>query len=169
MVMVTSQELKNEVEIYIKTTKVKYMETTSQMQKKIQDIDWQFLIGQALHITKLKSRDDRVLFTYPIGFGKNKDAFDKIIQADPEFINNLNELIMLKGCSHKWVMKDKKIEALEINTYIDVEELNRPNFFKTWETISSVSIHVERKVGIKMNPQSIKPTDLDTLDKSMYG
>ena len=84
-------------------------------------------------------------------------------------IPDLDGFLILKGCSHKWVMKDKKIEALEINTYVDVQELNRPNFFKTWETISSVSIHVGRKVGIKMNPQSIKPTDLDTSDKSMYG
>jgi len=169
MIMVTSQELKNEIEIYIKTTKVKYKETTVQIQQKNQDIDWQFLIGQALHITKLNSRDDRILFTYPIGLGKSIDVFNKLIQTEPEFINNLNELIMLKDCSHKWIKKDDKIEALEISTYVDIEELNRPNFFKIWERISLVSNHIGRKIGIKINPQLIKPTDVDASDKSMYG
>ena len=169
MIMVTSQELKNEIEIYIKTTKVKYEETTVQIQQKNQDIDWQFLIGQALHITKLNSRDDRILFTYPIGLGKSIDVFNKLIQTEPEFINNLNELIMLKDCSHKWIKKDNKIEALEINTYVDIEELNRPYFFKIWERISLVSNHISRKIGIRINPQLIKPTDVDASDKSMYG
>jgi len=47
----TSSQLKNIVEDWIKTTNVKYKDTTKIMQEKSSILDWQFVAGEALNVT----------------------------------------------------------------------------------------------------------------------
>jgi len=165
----TSDQLKNMVLDYVKLTGVTYRETTTQIQQQYTDVEWQFLIGTALYITKLKSRDDRINFHYEIGISpQHKDGFQKIIEDEPEFINSLNELVILQDCSPRLVEEGNDIKGLEISSYVDVEELNRPNFYKKWEQVNLIANHIIRKIQIKINPKS-KPTNTGTSTQSPYG
>lgn len=165
----TSEQLKNMVEDYIKTTGIKYQETTSLIQKQDPKVQWQFVIGKGLHITKHESRDDRFSFHYGIGISpEHKDGFKKILENEPEFINSLFEIAILQDCSARYVTKGNEPGGIEISSYIDVEELNRPNFYKQWDRVNSLSHHLIRKIQIKINPKS-KPTDTGTSTQSPYG
>ena len=165
----TPDQLKNIVEDYIKTTGVKYQETTVQAQQQVSDIEWQFVIGKGLHITKQKSRDDRIIFHYGIGISpQHKEEFKKILENEPEFINSLFELAILQECSARMISEGNEPKGIEISSYIDVEELNRPNFFKEWDLVNALTNHLVRKIQIKINPKS-KPSDVGTSTQSMYG
>jgi len=163
----TSNQIKNMVEDYIKLTTVKYQDSTALVQKQSPTVEWQFIIGKALHITKMKNRDDRIIFSYGVGIApQHKDAFKNL---DPEFLNGLNETIILQDCTPKWINENNEIKGVEISSYIDVEEFNRPNFFKTWDRVNSLGNHILRKIVIRISPQTAKPTDSDTSTQSMYG
>ena len=168
--MKTSAQLKNMVEDYIKLTPVKYQDSTALVQKQNPEVEWQFIIGQALHVTKIKNRDDRITFSYGVGISPvHKESFKKLMQSEPEFINGLNEMIMMRGCITKWVEENNEIKGVEISTYIDEQEFNRPNFYETWDRVNSLGNHIARTIGIKINPTAEKPTDSDTSSQSMYG
>ena len=141
----TSDQLKNMVLDYVKLTGVTYRDTTTQTQQQYTDVEWQFLIGTALYITKLKSRDDRINFHYEIGISpQHKDGFQKIIEDEPDFINSLNELVILQDCSPRWVKEGNDITGLEISSYVDVEELN-PRKILVYDTRSRKVEFIERK------------------------
>jgi len=165
----TPDQLKNIVEEYIKTTKIKYQETTSQVQQQDPKIQWQFIIGKGLAITKHESRDDRITIQYGIGISpEHKDGFKKILENEPEFINSLLEIAMLQDCSARLIAEGNETKGIGVSSYIDVEELNRPNFYKQWDRVNSLSNHLIRKIQIKINPKS-KPTDTGTSTQSPYG
>jgi len=164
----TPDQLKNMVEEYIKTTPVKYQESTSKIQQQDPKIQWQFIIGRGLHITKHESRDDRIAFHYGIGISpEHMDGFKKILENEPEFLNDLFEIAILQDCSARLVTEGNEPKGIEISTYIDVEELNRPNFFKLWDRVNGLSNHLIRKIQIKINPKS-QPTDTGTSTQSPY-
>jgi len=165
----TPDQLKNIVEEYIKTTRIKYQETTSQVQQQDPKIQWHFIIGKGLAITKHESRDDRISFQYGIGISaEHKDGFKKILENEPEFINSLFEIAMLQDCSARLISEGNETKGIGVSSYIDVEELNRPNFYKQWDRVNSLSNHLIRKIQIKINPKS-KPTDTGTSTQSPYG
>jgi len=165
----TPDQLKNIVEEYIKTTKVKYQETTSTIQQKIPQIQWQFVIGKGLLVTKHEARDDRITFHYGVGIApQHMDEFKKILANEPEFINSLFELAMIRECNIRLVSEANEPKGIEISSYIDEEELSRPNFFKEWDRVNSLSNHILRKIQIKINPKS-KATDTGTSTQSPYG
>ena len=162
----TSDQLKNMVEDYIKLTTVKYQDSTALAQKQVPTVEWQFIIGKALHVTKIKNRDDRITFSYGVGIAlQHRDAFKNL---DPEFINGLNEIIILQDCTPKGVNENNEIKGVEISTYIDQEEFNRANFFKMWDRVNSLGNHILRKIVIKISPQTAKPADSDASTQSMY-
>ena len=164
----TPDQLKNMTEDYIKTTGVKYQDTTSKIQEKNKDVQWQFLIGQALHATKMASRDDRIYLHFSAGFPKEMTEGFKQLgdKGRAEFINEVNEFLISVGLQYKWTVEDKQIVGLEISAYIDVEEFDRPTFFKVWDNIMSTSNHINRKIALKTLPEQVK--DPDTSRKAMY-
>jgi len=92
--------MKNMIEEYIKMTPVKYQDTTSHYDNKI--VEWQYLIGQALHVTKLTGREDRINIHYAISISdKDYEQFKEVVLSDNEFGNSLNELVILQGFSPK--------------------------------------------------------------------
>ena len=165
----TPEQLKHIIEDYIISTGVNYQNSTVEVQKIYPDVQWQFLIDSALHVTKLKSRDDRINFHYVIEISQqHQEDFEKIMNTEPEFVNSLNELIILKDCFPRWVEESNGIKEFEISTYIDIDELNRPNFYKTWDRVTLLANHLAQKIQIKINPKSAKPTDSDSSTMSMY-
>jgi len=164
----TPDQLKNMTEDYIKTTGVKYQDSTSLIQEKNKDIQWQFLVGQALHITKRASRDDRIFLHFASGFSKEMiEGFNQLgDKGRAEFINEVNEFLILVGLQNNWMLKDKQIIGLEVRAYIDAEEFDRPMFFKVWDNVMSTSNHINRKIALKTLPEQIK--DSDTRSKAMY-
>ncbi len=165
----TPDQLKNMVEDYIKITGVKYQDTTTLIQQKVPQIQWQFVIAPGLHVSKHESRDDRITFVYGIGIApEHKEDFKKFLENEPEFINSLFELSILQDCSARVVSEENQAKGIEISTYLDVDELNRPNFYKTWDRVNSLSNHLIRKIQMKINPKT-KPTDTGTSTQSPYG
>ncbi len=167
----TSEQLKNMAEDYIKITNTKYQNSTDQIREKNSDVDWQFVVGPSLHITMMKKRPDRILIHISVGFKEeDQKGVNQLALSDPEFINSINEIIMLSGFTHQWIKnKEGAITGININTYIDSEDFVRPSFYKEWDKLMSLQNHMARKIGIKLNPQQSKPTDSDTAGKSMYG
>jgi len=167
----TSDQLKNMTEEFMKITGVEYKDNTEKSQEKNPQIDWQFVLGKNIIITVVKKRADRVNFLSALRFSENdQKGINQLLQDEPEFINSINELFVLKDCTHQW-RKDKegKITGINLNSYVDSEAYNRPNFFKELDKLILVQNHMSRKLGIKLNPKQVKPTDADTSEKSMYG
>jgi len=165
------EQLKNMTEEYIKITGAKYKETTDIIKEKNEDLDWQYVSAQSIHITMMKSRPDRVLIHDAIGFDETiQKGLNEIGTTDPEFINSINELIMMKDCTHDYIKnKDGIITGINLKTYIDSEEFDRPKFFRAWDKLIAIQIQLAKKIGLKLNPKQTKVTDTETADKSMYG
>ena len=93
------EQMKYMVEDWIKITGLKYQDTTTQMQEKNPEIQWQILVGQSMHITKMKKRDDRILIHLALGFAE--DLIDRLPKlgdlARLELFNSVNEPIPLSG------------------------------------------------------------------------
>ncbi len=164
------EQLKNMVEEYIKTSGVKYRDTTDKLKEKNADTAWQFVVGQSIHITLMNSRPDRIHLLDAIGFDDIiQKGLNEIAKNDPEFINSINEVIMLKGCTRTFTKKDKLITGINITSYIDSEALTRPKFYEEWDKLIALQNHLVRRISTKINPNQTKVTETDTSEKSMYG
>lgn len=167
----TPSQMRNMVEDWWKITTNPYQDTTEKVQKKNPNIEWQFLFGQYMHVTKMKKRDDRIFIHAGLGFTKKAiDGFAKLEEHEKaETINGINELVVLSGLTCNWILKDKIIIGIEIRSHVDEEELNRPTLFRALDNVSSVGKLVVNKVTIKANPTEVQATDVsETFDKQMY-
>jgi len=163
--------MKYMVEDWIKITGLKYQDTTTQMQEKNPEIQWQILVGQSMHITKMKKRDDRISIHLALGFAE--DLIDRIQKLGDlermELFNSVNETIALSGLTCNWIVKDKLRAGINIRSYIDEEELTRPTLFKTLDSISAMGTLIISRIVMRINPTGVKTTDADeTSDKQMY-
>ena len=167
----TPDQLKNMIEDYIKTTGVQYENKTAQGQKIDPKIQWQFVAAKSITITKLSNRDDRINLDY--GIGISSQHIEKAKQlGDQEwgaFLGTLNELIILQGLTYRYMMKDKTVGGLVISGYVDIEELNRPNLFKVWDTLASTGNHIINKINSKLNLETTPTGVSGTSDQGMYG
>ncbi|MCH8833204.1 MAG: DUF2299 family protein [Thaumarchaeota archaeon] len=167
----TPEQMRNMVEGWIKITGNKYQDTTAKMQEKNPNIQWQFLFGQSMYITKIKSRDDRIFIHSALGFAENMtNGIQKLgEQGTIELINGINEIIALSGLTCKWIYKDKLFLGIEVKSYVDEEELNRPTVFKTIDNISTIADVIIKKIAVRINPIGVKTTDVGKAsDKQMY-
>lgn len=167
----TPDQLKNMIEDYIKTTGVQYENKTAQVQKIDPRIQWQFVAAKSITITKLSNRDDRINLDY--GIGLSPQHIEKAKQLGNQewgaFLGTLNELIILQGLTYRYIQKDKVIDGLLISGYVDVEELNRPNLFKMWDTLASTGRHVLNKISSKLNLGTASVGVSGTSDQGIYG
>ncbi len=164
------EQMKNMVEEYIKVAPLKYKDTTDQIKLKSPDVDWQFVAGQSIHITMMKARPDRVLLLDAIGFDEQiSNGLKSLMQTEPNFINSINELIMLKSCTRNFIKKDDLITGINLTTYIDSEALTRPKFFEEWDKLIALQNQIVRMIGSKLKTNQSNLTETDTTEKSMYG
>jgi len=167
----SSEELKTMTEEFFKITNIKYDDTSEKVKEKNPQIDWQLVVGKQVHIAVMKNRVDRVNFISAMLFSEDdQKGINELLKNDPEYFNSINELFVLKDCSNVW-RKDKegKILGINISTYIDSEEYNRPNFFKIMTRLGLLQTQMSRKLGIKIKSQQTNLTDSNTAEKSMYG
>jgi len=167
----TPDQLKNMVEDYIKTTGIQYENTTSKVQKLDPKIQWQFVAGKSINIRKLSNRDDRINLDYAISLSPEHIENAKQLgdQDWGTFLGTLNELILLQGLTFRYIIKDKVIEGLVISGYVDVEELNRPNLFKVWDTLAGTGSHILNKISVRLNLGTTSTGVSGTSTHGMYG
>ena len=167
----TPDQMRNMIEDWIKITGLKYHDTTIKIQEKNPNIEWQLLLDPAMHITKMKKRNDRILFHLAMGFEeKIIDEMQKLgDQEKVDLFNGINEMISLAGLTYNWIVKDKLRAGINVRDYIDEEELNRPNVFKTLDKISLMGTLVLSRIAMRINPTGVKTTDVGKAsDKQMY-
>jgi len=153
----SSDQMKNMVEDYLKTAGIKYIDSTKKMQEKNPNIEWQ-LVARQTHFTKSKNRDDRITIHNPIIFRKLADVFNQLPNSQKiPLINKINEVVIMKGQIFNWIpIKPKEIEGninpskndkenkgkapelegISISTYIDEQELSRPNLYSKIDSLS---------------------------------
>lgn len=166
----TSTQMKNMIEDWIKTVGTKYQDSTSMVKSKNAQVEWQFLIGQALHVTKVSNRSDRVQLHYALGFPNEiKTKINLNEKTSFEVVNEINGFLTLLELSPNWVMDNNQVVGLDINTYIDEQELDRPTFFKTWDKVIGASNHIMKIITLRLQVQSPNVTmTANTSSKDMY-
>ena len=91
----SSIQMKNMIEDWIKITGVKYENSTDQIKSKNPQVEWQFLIGQALHVTKMSKREDRVQIHYALVFPPEITAkFNNNDDVGRELINEIDSFLI---------------------------------------------------------------------------
>ena len=164
----TSSQLKNIVEDWIKTTNVKYKDTTKIMQEKSSILDWQFVAGEALHVTKIKDRDDRINIHMASQF--TPEISSKLtVGADvvENMVNGLNAFAITNGLKIIWNVQKGLITGFAIKSYIDSDELDRPSFYHKWDRTINVSGHVQSNLIRFANPTQAQTTT-EISDSTMY-
>ncbi len=162
--------MKNIVEDYIKITKAQMKDSTVEIQEKNPNVDWQFLIGQALHVTKMQGRDDRIDIHLPINF--SEDISKQLVVGTPNVedkINEINAFLISNDLQYSWHVKDDLITGFDIKSYIDEEELSRPKFFEKWDKILVTSEHVKMGILRMINPGIMQTKTSNKIsDSSIY-
>jgi len=163
----TSSQMKNMIEDYFKNAGLKYIDSTEEMQKKNEKIEWQLAFG-ATHITKTKNRDDRLSLLNPLVFNQSSDIFNKLPNSEKiALITRINEFIILKGMLFNWILKKSKnegetktkepeLESLNVSTWIDEEELSRSNLFSKIDNLSGTVAIVRSLILQKIKPESVQ-------------
>ena len=163
----TSSQMKNMIEDYFKNAGLKYIDSTEEMQKKNEKIEWQLAFG-ATHITKTKNRDDRLSLLNPLVFNQFSDIFNKLPNSEKiALITRINEFIILKGMTFNWILKKSKnegetkikepeLESLNVSTWIDEEELSRSNLFSKIDNLSGTVAIVRSFILQKIKPESVR-------------
>ena len=168
----TSSQLQNMTEDWIKQTGVAYEDTTKDAQAHNPEIGWQFMIGKAVSFTKLKSRDDRINIDSGAGISPaHKTAFASLTNKEINgFMLEINQFAIQCGVKCNWEVVDGNIASFVVGDYIDVEELTRSNFMKSWDNVNNVAKTTIAKINQVLNPEEIVKSDTsDSSDKVMYG
>lgn len=163
-------QMKNMIEDWIKVTGVKYIDSTEQIKSKNPQVEWQFVIGQALHVTKMSKRDDRITIHYAIGCPPEiTEKFNIKDNVGQELINEIDGFLVLLEIKPNWQTDKDHVIGLDISTYIDEEELSRPLFFKSWDKLLSASNQSIRIMTIRLHPKLSNPINpTDTSGRDIY-
>ena len=166
----SSNQMKNMIEDWIKIIGIKYENSTQKVQSQHPQVEWQFLIGEALHVTKMSGRNDRTDIHYAIGFPDQvKNVFNVSEKSSIELLHEINGFLTSLGLSYNWIIENNHVTGLDIRTYVDEEELNRPTFYRIWDKVTSTSNHVMKTIMLRLGQQSPVVTKMtDTSGKDMY-
>ena len=160
----SSTQMKNMVEDYFKNAGLKYVDSTEEMQKKNEKIEWQLVFGAA-HITKTTNRDDRLTLVNPLLFNQSSDIFNRLPNSEKiALITSINKFIILKGMSFNWITKkdgenktkESEFESLNVLTWIDEEELSRSNLFRKIDNLVGTVAIVRSLILQKIKPESVQ-------------
>ncbi len=166
----TSQQMKELVEEYVRVTKVKFNDVTAHAKEKSSIIEWQLHIGQALYVTKLSTRTDRVQMTFALRLPP--EHVGKIITDSPSFEKiamDINYLATVCGVFVQWIKTEKnEIRGLNLSTHLDESILTRVNFHDKWDNLARVGLQIQRIFGTARLGSAAQTTTDETSDKSMY-
>lgn len=166
----TSQQLKNMIEDWIKLVPITFQDSTEMVKSKDPNLEWQFLVGTALHITRMSNRQDRIFIHWSMSFADEiKEKFLINDKFSSDLAHSINGFLVSLDLSFNWVTEKESIAGLDIRTYIDVEEIDRPLFFKTWDKIVNVGGHIGNTIKRRLNPQSTEiAKSSNTSNMNMY-
>jgi len=136
----TSSQLKNIVEDWIKTTNVKYKDTTKIMQEKSSILQFAPEISSKLTVG---------------------------VDVVENMVNELNAFVITNGLKIIWNVQKGLIAGFAIKSYIDSDELDRPSFYHKWDRTINVSGHVQSNLIRFANPTQAQTTT-EISDSTMY-
>ncbi|MDX1596323.1 MAG: hypothetical protein R3327_05220 [Nitrosopumilaceae archaeon] len=165
----TSQEMRQLVEDFVKVTKVKFTDITEKAKEKSPMIEWQLHVGQALYVTKLSTREDRIQMTFALRLPP--EHIGKIVTDSPSFEKiamDINYLATVCGVFVQWIKTEKnEIRGLNLSTHLDESILTRVNFHDKWDNLARVGLQIQRIFGTARLGTTAATTN-ETSDKSMY-
>jgi len=164
----TSSQMKNIVEDWIKISKVPYKETTEEMNKLGHKLDWQFLINERVHITKVANRDDRIDMHISTNF--QVETSSKLVTGTNEVenkINGINVMVTTNGLLINWHVKDGLVTGFDVKCYMDSEEFERPLFFHNWDRLVNLQ-HSTSIELVRFGDPNQPTTSTDSTSSTMY-
>jgi len=169
----TSEQLKNLCEDWINNLKIPNQDITDQVNKEKIIFDWFIQAGSkgsTLRISKIKDRDDRILIDTQINISDmHKNALAQLGNKESYgFIMTLNEFATIMGLGIQWKFEKGVPLGFILSGYIDVEELERPTFYKKCDNINMTKASLIQKFQT-LNPKATASDVSETSEKSIYG
>ncbi|GEM_PF-3959526 len=166
--MKTPDQIKNIVEDWIKITGIKYQEITHQENQ--DKLEWALHVKPTLIIYMTK-RKDRVILESQLNFAsEHQESTENMSDKDfLEFTNNINEYLVIAGIQPVYKQKQKRIEAMKITGYVDIESLTRDSFYKTWDKVSAFHQIVINKIQIKFGIKGTFNPSSGSVNAGPYG
>jgi len=166
------EQLRNIVEDWIKITNAQFMDITEEEKKKQPRLEWVFKINNVMIVYMIQGRLDRINLQSPIDFASEHRKETSAL-GDREFIQflvGILEPLTIAGISTKFLQKNKEIQQISIQSYIDTELLQREKFFQKWDQIAAFRDIIIKKVQAKFGVKGMESSpDSSSSDKTIYG
>ncbi len=165
----TPEQVKNIVEEWLQVIGEPYENITSTNP----DTNFGFKFGDIM-IYSLKNRSDRVTIETTVDFAQeHKEATAKLGDKEwEEFIVKLIEPLAIArlGINLGQDQNNKKqINHFVIHGYIDINSMNRIDFFKEWDAVSSFRQIVIKKIQIEFGVKGkMDNTSTSSSDNTIY-
>ena len=167
----TAEQMKLQVENFIKITNINYEDQTEKVREKSDIIEWQFHVGTNVIVSKNANREDRIHVNVNMRF-PSQDA-KLLVMKNPSFskaIMEISEICTICKVGHQWIKNKDDVVGLAIFSHVDEEDLSRVAFHNVWDNVARVSGHVQKILRSNFSGFSTQANSPDqTIDKSMYG
>ena len=167
----TAEQMKLQVENFIKITNINYEDQTEKVREKSDIIEWQFHVGTNVIVSKNANREDRIHVNVNMRF-PSQDA-KLLVMKNPSFskaIMEISEICTICKVGHQWIKNKDDVVGLAIFSHVDEEDLSRVAFHNVWDNVARVSGHVQKILRSNFSGFSTQTNSPDqTVDKSMYG
>ena len=167
----TAEQMKTQVENFIKITNINYEDQTEKIREKSDIIEWQFHVGTNVIVSKNANREDRIHVNVNMRF-PSQDA-KLLVMKNPSFskaIMEISEICTICKVGHQWIKNKDDVVGLAIFSHVDEEDLSRVAFHNVWDNVARVSGHVQKILRSNFSGFSTQTSSPDqTVDKSMYG
>lgn len=167
--MKTPEQIKNIVEDWIKIVDIKYKDESI----KNPNVEFLFMIGNNITCYLLKNRHDRI--SIEVGFNISPEHREKMaefsIPEGFEFLNDIETHVYTSGLIVLWnAQKEEKIPtALRIQGYLDVENITREKFYKTWDKVNGIGNVSLRKFQIRFGSGGTNTMTSTSTSQTPYG
>ncbi|MCH9659214.1 hypothetical protein K0U27_11120 [archaeon] len=167
----TAEQMKLQVENFIKITNINYEDQTEKVREKSDIIEWQFHVGTNVIVSKNANREDRIHVNVNMRF-PSQDA-KLLVMKNPSFskaIMEISEICTICKVGHQWIKNKDDVVGLAVFSHVDEEDLSRVAFHNVWDNVARVSGHVQKILRSNFSGFSTQANSPDqTVDKSMYG
>ena len=167
----TAEQMKIQVENFIKITNINYEDQTEKVREKSDIIEWQFHVGTNVIVSKNANREDRIHVNVNMRF-PSQDA-KLLVMKNPSFskaIMEISEICTICKVGHQWIKNKDDVVGLAVFSHVDEEDLSRVAFHNVWDNVARVSGHVQKILRSNFSGFSTQANSPDqTVDKSMYG
>ena len=166
----TSEEMRQAVDEYIRVTHINYEDQTAKVREKSSAVDWQFHVGANVIVSKNASRDDRIHISVNMRFPPQDSKL--LVMKNPSFskaIMETSEICTICGVGHQWVKNGEAVGGLAIFSHVDEQVLDRVTCHNTWDSVARVAGHVQKILRSNCSGFSAQGGAGGTMEKSMYG